>query len=168
MPTSKCVKCEAAGSYDTSHGTMDKYLVEFADGVKGEHSVKQGNKPHFTVGQEGEYECKETDFGNKIKAPYKPKSGGFTGGGGGKASGGGKKWVERDPFKEEYAKCGGFGRSYAKDVLLRLIEAGVLKTVTTGAEFLKAWNLMSDHVEAEMRSSVLVARAEWNEQVGGE
>ena len=165
MPTSKCVKCDKARQWTNKFGTFDQYDVEFEDGVTGEHSVKENNNPHFTVGQEGDYEITGVSpkGTNKIRKPKEAFGGGgraeeaFSGKpSGGAAKGGRPAWKERDVFKEEFAKCGGFSRAYCKDLII----AGKLT--------IEQWDKATSKSAEEMRADVLVARAEWNEQVGGE
>lgn len=54
---SKCVKCDRSerDDYQSAHGTLFGFLVEFENGDKGIYKAKDPNNPKFKIGEECDY-----------------------------------------------------------------------------------------------------------------
>lgn len=54
---SRCVKCERSdkNNYQSPHGTLFGFLVEFENGDKGVYKAKDVNNPKFKIGEECDY-----------------------------------------------------------------------------------------------------------------
>lgn len=82
----KVTKCDFTKSFETKYGELHGFAVEFDNGDSGFYTSKSKDQNNFVVGQEADYEIKETKGQsgkpyNKI-APHREN----TFGGGGKAS----------------------------------------------------------------------------------
>ncbi len=73
----KVVSVSPKGDYQLRDGkTLYKFFVSMDNGDSGEYSSVKPDQDKFIVGQEAEYELRNTQYGNKIKPVY--AQGGYT------------------------------------------------------------------------------------------
>lgn len=56
---SKVVKCTYMSEYESVHGMLYSFNVEFEDGVRGLYNSKNKENPKFKIGEMGKYTCEE-------------------------------------------------------------------------------------------------------------